>query len=61
MKASNEELMQEINHIKRRVYSLEKAFDSILTKDDAHAIEEAHEDLRQGRLVSLSQVKKKHT
>jgi DUF438 domain-containing protein len=61
MKAENAELKQEIHQIKRRISSLEKAFDSILTTDDSRAIEEAHGDLAQGRTVDLSQVKKKHS
>jgi len=44
--------------MKRRIASLEKAFDSILTKDDASAIEDAHRDLARGHAVDLSQVKK---
>ncbi|MDG6920443.1 MAG: hypothetical protein JRN59_02840 [Nitrososphaerota archaeon] len=42
MKAENAERRQEIHQIGRRITSLEKAFDSILTKDDAAAIDEAH-------------------
>ena len=62
MKASNAELKQEITLIKRRVSSLEKAFDSILTKDDSEAIEEAQQDhLLLGRTVSLSEVKTKRS
>ena len=44
--------------MKRRIASLEKAFDSILTKDDAAAIEDAHRDLAGGQTVDLSQLKK---
>ncbi|MGA2663639.1 MAG: hypothetical protein ABSF83_01670 [Nitrososphaerales archaeon] len=58
MKAEDSELRQEIHQMKRRIASLEKAFDSILTKDDAAAIEDAHGDLASGRVVDLSQVKK---
>ena len=61
MKASEAELKQEIDQIKRRVSSLEKAFDSVLTKDDAEAIEEARQDLVHGRTVTLSQAKKKRS
>jgi hypothetical protein len=61
MTASNAELKQEIKQIKKRVSSLEKAFDSILTKDDSMAIEEAHHDLANGRTVSLSEAKKKRS
>ena len=44
--------------MKRRITALERAFDSVLTKNDLLAIDEAHEDLKQGRTVSLAQVKK---
>jgi DUF438 domain-containing protein len=60
MKADDAELKQEIHQMKRRITSLEKAFDSIVTSDDSKAIEEAHRDLAQGRTVDLSEVKKKH-
>jgi hypothetical protein len=59
MKARDAELKQEIDQIKRRVSSLEKAFDSVLTKDDSVAIEEARQDLAQGRAVALPEAKKK--
>jgi hypothetical protein len=59
MKANEVELKQEIDQIKKRVSSLEKAFDSVLTKDDFEAIEEARQDLAHGRTVNLSKVKKK--
>jgi hypothetical protein len=59
MKASEAELRQEIDQIKRRVSSLEKAFDSILTKDDSEAIEDGRQDLAHGRTVTLSEVKKR--
>jgi len=61
VKAESAELKHEIHQIKRRISSLEKAFDSIMTIDDSGAIEEAHKDLAQGRTVDLSQVKKKHS
>ena len=61
MGSTNAELEQEIAQIKRRVSTLEKAFDSILTEEDAKAIEEAHRDLAHGRTVPLSEVKKKRT
>ena len=61
MGATNAELKQEITQIKRRVSSLEKALDSILSKDDSRAIEEAHRDLDQGATVALSEVKKKRS
>lgn len=57
--ATNAELKQEIVQIKKRISSLEKALDSILTKDDFGAIEEAHRDLAHGRTVPLSSAKKK--
>jgi cell division septum initiation protein DivIVA len=61
MGSTNAELKQEISQMKKRIASLEKAFDSILTKDDARAIQEAHRDLAQGEVVPLSQVKKKRS
>ena len=61
MKASDAELKEEIDQIKKRVSSLERAFDSVLTKDDSEAIEEARQDLAQGRTVTLSQAKKKRS
>jgi hypothetical protein len=54
------ELRQEIRQMKRRIASLEKAFDSILTSDDSKAIEDAHADLAGGQTVGLSEVKKKN-
>jgi cell division septum initiation protein DivIVA len=59
--ATNQELKQEINQMKRRIAAIEKAFDSIATKDDVRAIEEAHEDLKQNRTTSLSEAKKKYS
>jgi hypothetical protein len=59
MRASDAQLKQEIDQIKRRVSSLEKAFDSVLTKDDSEAIEEARQDLAQSRTVALPEAKKK--
>jgi hypothetical protein len=61
MGSTNAELKQEITQIKKRISSLEKAFDSIMTKDDAQAIEAARRDLADGDTVSLSQFKKKHS
>jgi hypothetical protein len=61
MKASEAELKQEIDQIKKRVSSLEKAFDSVLTKDDSEATEEARRDLAHGRTVALSETKKEHS
>jgi hypothetical protein len=61
MKANEAELKQEIDQIKKRVSSLEKAFDSVLTKDDSEAIEEARQDLAHGRTVTLSEAKKKRS
>jgi predicted RNase H-like nuclease (RuvC/YqgF family) len=58
---SNQELKREINQMKRRITALEKAFDSIASKDDVDAIEEAHEDLRQNRTVTLSEAKTKYS
>ena len=54
-------MKQEIDQIKKRVSSLEKAFDSALTKDDSEAIDEARQDLAHGRTVALSEVKKKRS
>lgn len=56
---TNQELKHEITRIKRRISALEKAFDSIATRDDLLAIEEAHADLKSNRTVSLSDAKKK--
>jgi len=61
MKAGEAELKQEIDQIKKRVLSLEKAFDSVLTKDDSGAIDEARQDLAHGRTVALSEAKKKRS
>jgi len=47
--------------MKKRISSLEKAFDSIMTKDDSRAIEDARRDLAEGETVSLSQFKKKRS
>jgi predicted RNase H-like nuclease (RuvC/YqgF family) len=58
---SNQELKREINKMKRRISALEKAFDSIATKDDVEAIEEAHEDMRQNRTMTLSEAKKRYS
>lgn len=46
--------------MKRRITALERAFDSLLTKDDIRAIEEAQEDLKQNKTISLSEAKKKY-
>lgn len=61
MNASLEELKQEMHQMKRRIAALERAFDSILTKDDIQAIDAAHEDLKQGRTIGLAQAKKKYS
>lgn len=61
MKASESELKEEIDQIKKRVSSLERAFDSVLTKDDSEAIEGARRDLAHGRTVPLPEVKKKRS
>ena len=55
MKADNEDSRLEIHHMKRRITALERAFDSILTKDDLEAREGAHEDLKRGGTVTLAQ------
>jgi hypothetical protein len=60
MNASYNELKQEMDQMKRRIAALEGAFDSILTKEDLQAMDEAHEDLSQGGDVSLAQVKKQN-
>ena len=59
MGSTNAELKQEITQMKKRISSLERAFDSILTKDDSKAIEEAHRDLAEGGTVALSHAKKR--
>jgi hypothetical protein len=59
MKADNEDLKAEIHQMKRRITALERGFDSILTRDDLEAVEEAHDDLKRGRTVTLAQAKKK--
>jgi predicted nucleic acid-binding Zn-ribbon protein len=61
LKASDTALKQEIDQIKRRMSSLEKAFDSVLTKDDSEAIQEARQDLAHGQTVTLSEVKKRRS
>lgn len=58
---SNQELKQEINQMKKRIAALERAFESIVTKDDLLAIEEAHDDLKHGKTMTLSEAKKKHS
>jgi hypothetical protein len=57
MKASYAELKEEIHAMKRRITALERAYDEIATKDDIQAIEEAHEDLREGKTVPLTRAK----
>ena len=57
---SSQELKHEITLMKKRISALERAFDSIATKDDLEAIEDAHEDLKRKRTTSLSEVKKKY-
>ena len=61
MKASEAELKQEIDRINKRVSSLERLFDSVLTKDDSQAIEEAREDLADARTVTFSEAKEKRS
>ena len=48
MNASLDELKQEMRKMKKRKAALERAFDSILTKDDILVADEVREDLRQG-------------
>lgn len=59
MTASYQELKQEVVQIKKRIAALERAFDSVLSKDDIEAINDAREDLKRGRTVSLDQIRKK--
>jgi hypothetical protein len=59
MKASEAKLQQEIDEIKKRVSSLEKAFDSVLTKDDSEAMEEGVRISQEAGPRFLPQVKKK--
>ena len=58
--AIGQELKQEISQMKRRITALERAFDSIATKDDLRAIDEARQDLKQGKTTSVSEAKKKY-
>ncbi len=58
MKAGYGELKEEIHDMKKRISALERAFDAVTTRDDLQAIQEANEDLREGRTVSLAQAKK---
>lgn len=60
MKASYAELKEEIHEMKMRLSALEKAYDAIATRDDVLAIEEAHQDLKEGKTVPLARVKKPH-
>ena len=60
MNSSLEELKLEMHKMKRQIAALERAFDSILTKDDIQAAEEVREDLRQGRTIALAQIKMKY-
>ena len=52
-------LKREINQMKRRITALERAFDSLATKDDLQAIDEAREDLKQGKTMSVVETRKK--
>ena len=52
-------LKREMDQMKRRIAALERTLDSIATKDDIQAIEDAREDLNQGKTISLTQAKKK--
>lgn len=56
---TNQDLKHEITLMKRRISALERALDSIMTKDDLRAIEEAHEDLKHNRTISLPEAKTK--
>ncbi|HUI87043.1 MAG TPA: hypothetical protein VLY21_07805 [Nitrososphaerales archaeon] len=58
MKADYGELKEEMVQMKRRISALERAFDTIATKDDLKALEEARADLKAGRAVSLARTKK---
>jgi predicted nucleic acid-binding Zn-ribbon protein len=57
MKASYGELKEEVREMKKRIAAIERAFDAIATGDDLQAIEEAHEDLKQGRTTTIAQAK----
>ncbi len=59
MASSLQELKRDMDQLKRRIASLERAVDSIASRDDIEVIEEAHEDLKQGKTVSLARAKKK--
>jgi hypothetical protein len=48
---------REMVQMKKRMAAL-KAVDSLTSKDDIKAVEEAREDLKQGKTVSLAQAKK---
>ena len=60
MKASYAELKEEIHEMKKRIVALEEAYDQIATKDDLQAIEQAHEDLKDGRTIPLARAKNSH-
>jgi hypothetical protein len=60
MRASYEELKEEIGEMKRRIRALEKGFDAIATRDDLQAIEDGRRDLREGGTVTLRQAKSSH-
>jgi len=57
MKANYGELKQEIAQMKKRISALEKAYDAITTRDDLRAIEDAHNDLKEGNTIPLDRVK----
>ena len=57
MKASYGELKQEIDQMKKRITALEKAYDAISTRDDLEAIEDARNDLKEGKTIPLDRVK----
>lgn len=59
-KSEYEELKEEMRLLKERVAALEEAIDAILAPEDLQAIREAHEDLKQGKTISLEDVRKKY-
>lgn len=59
-KSEYEELKEEMRLLKERVAALEEAIDAILAPEDLQAIQEAHQDLKQGKTVSLEDVRKKY-
>ena len=57
MKASYGELKQEIDQMKKRITVLERAYDAIATRKDLQAIEDARNDLKEGKTTPLDRVK----